>query len=688
MSGRVNQSSDVELYPGGSMDTGGRVYAIGDVHCSPTKRPRISVPFSFGALEHEQDLKPTIEVLLDECLFEIFRRLPSGKERSSGACVSKRWLMLMSSICKDDIESGVETVSSDDSDEDAEGDGYLTRRLEGRKATDVRLAAIAVGTGYRGGLGKLSIRGNNPVRAVAHGCPSLRSLSLWNVSSIGDKGLSEIAKGCHMLETLDLCLSSSITNKGLIAIGLQAVAKLCPKLHSISIMDCPLVGDPGVCSLLSSASDLSRVKLHNLNITDISLANIGHCGKVILNLALSGLRNVNERGFLVMGFGEGLQKLVALTITSCEGVTDKSIEAMGRGFPNLKQICLRRCCVVSDNGLVAFAKSAIFLGTLQLEECNRFTQCGIFYALSFIKTKLKSLTLVKCLGIQDIDVEVSMLSPCRYLRSVTIRNCPGFGSASLAVIGKLCPQLQDVDLTGLCGITDAGLLPLLENCEAGLVKVNLKGCCNLTDNIVSELARLHGGTLEILNLDGCQNITDASLVAVEDNCLLLNDLDVSKCAITDAGIAVLTRADHVSMRVLSMSDCSGISNNCVPFLMKLGQALLGLNIKYCNAIGSNEIEFLVENLWRCDILFHENTVTESWLIVSTLDRTLLGLLTSHASKMWDPHALTLHWTLQITTTTMGSLSLHCIELLLLLVPYQGYPLQLSLPFDMCLNTDI
>jgi EIN3-binding F-box protein len=267
--------------------------------------------------------------------------------------------MLMSSICKDDIESDVETISSDESDEDAEGDGYLTRRLEGRKATDVRLAAIAVGTGCRGGLGKLSIRGNNSTRgvtdrglsAVAHGCPSLRSLSLWNVSSIGDKGLCEIAKGCHMLETLDFCHSSSITNKSLIAIaegcpnlttlniescsmigneGLQAVAKLCPKLHSISIMGCPLVGDPGVCSLLSSASDLSRVKLHNLNITDISLAVIGYCGKAITNLALSGLRNVNERGFWVMGVAEGLQKLVSLTVTSCHGVTDTSIEAMGR----------------------------------------------------------------------------------------------------------------------------------------------------------------------------------------------------------------------------------------------------------------------------------------------------------------------------------------------------------------------
>jgi len=458
-----------------------------------TKRPRISVPFSFGALEHEQDLKPSIKILPDECLFEIFRRLPGGKERSSGACVSKRWLMLISSICKDDIESGVKTISSDESDKDAEGDGYLTRRLQGKKATDVRLSAIVVGTACCGGLGKLSIRGNNRVRgvtdsglsAVAHGCPSLISLSLWNVSSIGDKGLSEVAKGCHMLETLDLCHSSSITNTSLIAIaegcpnlttlniesysmigneGLQAVAKLCPKLHSISIMDCPLVGDPGVCSMLSLASDLSRVKLQVLNITNISLAVIGHCGKAITNLALSGLRNVNERGFRVMGVVEGLQKLVSLTVTSCQGVTDISIEAMGRGFPNLKQIYVRKCCFVSDHGLVEFARSAISLENLQLEECNRFTNCGILYALSIIKTKLKSLTLVKCMGIEDIAVEVFMLSSCRYLRSVTIRNCPGFGSASLAVIGKLFPQLQCVDLTGLCGITDAGLLPLLENC--------------------------------------------------------------------------------------------------------------------------------------------------------------------------------------------------------------------------------
>ncbi|XP_061344539.1 EIN3-binding F-box protein 1-like isoform X2 [Gastrolobium bilobum] len=637
----VNYSGDDELYPGGSfcpnpMDLG-RLYTIGsnvDVYYPPTKRARISVPFIFEALEREQYQKPGIEVLPDECLFEIFRRLPSGKERSSCACVSKRWLMLMSSICRAEIErttsSDVEMVSSDEN-QDIEGDGYLTRCLEGKKATDVRLAAIAVGTSGRGGLGKLSIRGSNSVRgvtnlglsAVSHGCPSLRSLSLWNVSSIGDEGLSEIAKGCHMLEKLDLCLSSSISNKGLIAIaegcpslttlniescskigneGLQAIARSCPKLQSISIKDCPLVGDHGVSSLLSSASNLSRVKLQALNITDFSLAVIGHYGKAITNLVLCGLQNVSERGFWVMGVAQGLQKIVSFTITSCRGVTDASIEAMGKGCNNLKQMCLRKCCFVSDSGLVAFAKAAVSLESLHLEECNRVTQSGIIGALSNIKTKLKSLTLVKCMGVKDIDVEVSMLSPCESLRSLAIQNCPGFGSASLAMIGKLCPQLQHVDLTGLYGITDAGLLPLLENCEAGLVKVNLTGCWNLTDNAVSSLARLHGGTLELLNLDGCWKITDASLVAIADNCLLLNDLDVSKCAITDAGVAVLSGATQLSLQVLSLSGCSDVSNKSVPFLKKLGQTLLGLNLQNCNSIGSSTIELLLENLWRCDIL--------------------------------------------------------------------------------------
>ncbi|WMV33735.1 hypothetical protein MTR67_027120, partial [Solanum verrucosum] len=97
------------------------------------------------------------------------------------------------------------------------------------EATDVRFAAIVVGTANRGGLAKLYLWGNNPCRgvfdasleAITRGCPTLRDLSFWNVSFVRNEGLSEIAHGCHLLEKLDLFQCPTITNKSLFNIAMK-----------------------------------------------------------------------------------------------------------------------------------------------------------------------------------------------------------------------------------------------------------------------------------------------------------------------------------------------------------------------------------------------------------------------------------------------------------------------------------
>lgn len=634
-----------------------------DLYFPTCKRSRVSAPFVFSGESFEKQ-QPSIDVLPDECLFEVFRRVEGGQDRSSCACVSKHWLMLLSSIHREEtctrksslssepegrlvsdkkvksfettkkvgfVGSNVENVEFEVNDQEIEVDGYLSRCLEGKKATDVRLAAISVGTGCRGGLGKLSIRGSNTSRgvtnlglkAIARGCPSLRVLSLWNVSSVGDEGLSEIANGCHVLEKLDLCKCPAISDKGLLAIAkgcpnlasitiesclnignesLQALGRFCPNLKSISIRNCPLVGDQGIASLFSSAiCALKNVKLQALNISDVSLAVIGHYGKSVTDLSLTGLQNVTERGFWVMGNCQGLQKLRFFSINACQGVTDLGVEAMGKGCPNLKQLCLRRCTFLSDNGLDSFAKVAGSLESLQLEECHRITQSGFFGVLVNCAEKLKALSLTNCLGFKDMAIGFPFPSLCKSLRSLSVRNCLGFGNNSLAMVGKLCPQLHNVVLAGLNGITDDGLLPLVNNCEAGLSKVNLSGCVNLTDKVVSTIAKLHSWTLEQMNLDSC-NITDASLVSIAENCLLLSELDVSKCAVTDSGIAALASVGHLNLQILSLSGCSLVSDKSLPFLCELGESLVGLNIQQCRDISSGTIDLLVEKLWRCDIL--------------------------------------------------------------------------------------
>ncbi|CAL1359190.1 unnamed protein product [Linum trigynum] len=609
----------------------------GDVYSPACKRARISSSFAFNS--GESNRQPSIEILPDECLFEILRRIPGGKERGACASVSKKWLLVLSSIrrseiCKPVSSCGDVEMESGESLE-FEDDGCLTRSLEGKKATDLRLAAIAVGTSSRGGLGKLCIRGNHNssgygvtdlgLSAIARGCPSLRTLSLWNVPMVSDKGLSAIAKECHSIEKLDLCHCPSITDEGLAAIagncpnlsslsiescsrignaGLQAVAKFCPKLQSLSIKDCPLIGDQGLSALFSSSPAISKVKLQSLNITDFSLAVIGYYGRAVTSLVLTGLQFVSEKGFWVMGSAKGLEKLASLVITSCRGTTDVGLEAIAKGCPSLKQICLRKCSFVSDNGLVSFTKSAGCLESLQLEECNRVTESGIIGAISNCGAKLKSLSLVRCMGIKDTasGISLSSLSQCSSLRSLSIKNCPGFGSLGLALVGNLCPQLQHLELSGLHGVTDAGLLPLLQSCNAGLEKVNLSDCSNLSDEVVSTLARLHGGSLEVLNLDGCRRVTDASLAAIADHCMFLSDLDVSRCAVTDAGMGYLSNAEQLNIQVLSLSGCCYLSSKVLTCLKRMGRTLVGLNLQHCNGISSRTVEVLVESLWRCDIL--------------------------------------------------------------------------------------
>lgn len=621
----LNYCGEDELYHGRSFYPNSVAHV--DVYGPPRKRSRIRAPFVLWGNESEQKRGSPIDVLPDECLFEILRRLPA-QERSTCACVSKHWLTLLSSIRRAELcaHNEIGMISED------KQDGRLTRSLEGKKATDIRLAAIAVKMARRGGLEKLSIRGSNPARgvtsfglsAVARGCPSLKSLSLWSVSSVGDEGLIEIANECSMLERLDLCQCPLISNKGLIAIAekcpnlatlsiescpnigndcIQAIAQGCPKLESISIKDCPVVGDQGIASLLSSPSSiLSKVKLQRLNISDFSLAVIGHYGKSLTSLTLSNLRNVSEKGFWVMGKAEGLSSLASLSIASCAGLTDLSLEAVAKGCSTLKQISIRNCPLASDNGLLAFSKAAESLESLHLEDCNWVTLSGLICALSNLSSKLRSLSLVKCMSLKDLPFRGNPEIQCTSLRSLSIKNCPGFGGSSLAILGKMCPSLKQIDLSGLYGMTDEGILSLLENCVSGLVKVNLSGCINVSDESIQAIARLHGETLKVLNLDGCRKITDMSLSAIANSCPLLHDLDVSNCGVTDSGIASLSCSEELNLQILSISGCSKISNQSLPFLIQLGKNLVGLNLKHCNSLGTKSVNALVGNLWRCDIL--------------------------------------------------------------------------------------
>jgi EIN3-binding F-box protein len=556
--------------------------------------------------------------------------------------VSKKWLSILSLVHSSELPKEAKITLPDlneepviDVEEDVETKERLCRNLDGKKATDVRLAAISISSEARGGLGKLHIQGSHPTRgvtdkglaAVARGCPSLRVLALCDVPHITDVGLSEIADGCPLLEKLDLVQCPLISDKGLIAIarkcpilssltvescvrvgndGLQAIGRCCPKLKSVTIKSCPLVGDQGIFDLVSSAgASLAKVKLHGLNIGDHAIANVGFHGKSITDLVLSGLLSVAERGFWVMANTLGLQKLKSLAIISCPGLTDLGLACIAKCCPGLKQVLLCKCGKVSDAGVKAFFEAAIMLESFQLEECNSITLNGVLSALIVCGPKFKSLSLIKCLGIKDVITPPGMVQipSCASLRCLTVRNCPGFSDVSLMTVGKICPMLDSIELSGLGNVTDHGLLPLINTCAGRLVNVNLCKNANLTDMAVTSLVKANGSSLKILNLDGCKKVTDKTTTEIVGRCIVLEELDLSKTVVSDFGVAVLASAKQLKLRVLSLAGCQKLTGKSMLSLGKIGRSLEGLNLLSCNLVNSYNLASLEEKLWWCDILF-------------------------------------------------------------------------------------
>ncbi|KAJ7294879.1 hypothetical protein O6H91_13G058800 [Diphasiastrum complanatum] len=606
-------------------------------------------------------------LLPDEILIEIFGHIPMARDRSVCSLICKRWVILQSHMRMSDMKMQLGTSrsiaeempgsSSEGSSEaisktTAENNqmsvhevkwekqphwasGDLSRCLEGKKATDIRLASVAVGTSAFGGLGKLSIKGGkgeNCTKAVSDlglsaigiSCRGLKCLLLWDCPNIGDQGLISIGNGCSLLEKLDLVKCPQLGNGALEAIargcpllstlsldscvmigsiGLEAVGKHCVSLRSLSVSKCPAIRDEGIVAVVQNCKFLRVLKLEKVAITDGGLALVGKYCNSLIKLILSELEDISEEGFGALGSSTGLENIKFLCITSCQGVSNNSLSVMGGVCKNLKAFSLVDSQKVTDEGLEAFAMLCGSLEVLRLERCQNISGSGLRSPSDNTLGGLKELHLNKCYGLLDSCLSsISFLVSCFSIKSISITHCEGVGNQSLEKIGFSCPSLENLDLSGLFGVSDTGILAFLQGSGLHLLTVNLTGCKNLTDEAVCAIASHSGSNLQSLYLEGCEKITDKSLRAIAEKCSVLQDLDLSKCKITDTGMLAILATRGPTLKTLSLSGCEYITEECLHVIQKVCESLFALNLKGCTKLSINALEFFKSQLWRCDIL--------------------------------------------------------------------------------------
>ncbi|PRW57280.1 type I glyceraldehyde-3-phosphate dehydrogenase [Chlorella sorokiniana] len=385
---------------------------------------------------------------------------------------------------------------------------------------------------------------------------------------------------------------------------LLQLAEQAPQVESLKL---------GRQQVLTSLGAGALARLPHLARLDLS----GCCqtSEATLALALGGLRNLREADLSMCAqLGDATLSLLAascpqlsrLDLTSCERFSETGLRQLAR-LP-LRSLILSACCQLTDSCLLAIAEGMPRLSCLGLFESGEsVTDDGLAH-LARLRGSLTALDLGYSCWCHTSPGLGALLQHMTALRMLNIGGCEGTTDAVVGVVAQHCRQLRELDVSEsqrmtAAGVRQLGALPELQELNLGwnirlkdealdnlpptLTSLDLSFCGELTDRGLAATGRLPA--LATLTLRKCNRITDQRLTMLPSHfntikqglhklaaCTSLQQLDLSYCQISGAGLAALRPLRRLSSLVLV--DCMrAASPPCMALLTELAVDTLDLS---------------------------------------------------------------------------------------------------------------
>ncbi|PKY27413.1 RNI-like protein, partial [Rhizophagus irregularis] len=136
--------------------------------------------------------------------------------------------------------------------------------------------------------------------------------------------------------------------------------------------------------------------------------------------------------------------LRCIRLSSCDGVTDDSLELLAKTYPHLLSLDLGGdSCPISDAGIKSLTKSCTELQAIDLDNCEYITDKSMEYIANSCPN-LKKLGLICCNTITE-NVIVGLLRCCTQIETLLIPEC-NVSDKTMSVITESCPQLRALDV--------------------------------------------------------------------------------------------------------------------------------------------------------------------------------------------------------------------------------------------------
>lgn len=309
-------------------------------------------------------------------------------------------------------------------------------------------------------------------------------------------------------------------------------------------------------------------------VTDASLAVVAAArGDALRSLDLSRSRFFTASG--LMGLASRCRGLLELDLSNATEMRDSAAAAVAE-FKNLEKLRLARCKSVTDIGVGCIAVGCRKLRLLSLKWCLGVGDLGV------------GLVAVKCKEIRSLDLSYLPISnkclpsimKLQYLEELVLEGCFGIDDECPVILKDGCKSLKVLDMSSCQNITHVGSSSIT-NGAGCLQHLALAYGSPVTFALAASLKRL--SMLESVKLDGCM-VTTSGLKAIGNCCLSLTGLSLSKCSgVTDDGLSFLV-TKHKQLKRLDITCCRKITDVSIAHITSLCAGLTSLRMESCSHV--------------------------------------------------------------------------------------------------------
>ncbi|RXH76503.1 hypothetical protein DVH24_019391 [Malus domestica] len=261
------------------------------------------------------------------------------------------------------------------------------------------------------------------LNATLVSCPSIwLHLDFREMNNAGNRLVDALSLARYRhVKHINLEFAQDIEDKHLELVKSKVTFILCQdSLQDLEVMNlngCQKISDKGIEAITSACPSLKEfLSYWNVRVTDIGLAHLVKNCKHIVDLNVSGCKNLSDKSLQLIA--QNYPELQLLNLTRCVKLTDSGLQQILHGCPSLHSLnlyALSRCVRVTDVGVIAVAQACTFL---------------------------EFLSLFGIVGVTDKCLEALSLTCSNTLTTLDVNGCIGIKKRSRDELLQMFPKLR------------------------------------------------------------------------------------------------------------------------------------------------------------------------------------------------------------------------------------------------------